>query len=353
MDGGPAMMKRFSMLATVLLALQTLGVGVAEAHHTAAPHSWYVWDVELDPARPATVYASTDNGVYRSTDSGGSWVQKSAGLRTLATKDLEVAAGGTLFLGASVGLYTSTNGGDTWTHLSSACTMTDGCPDSWAIAAAPDAAETVYAGTRHHGVLKTTDGGATWQAGIGLPRELVLGLAVHPRAPATIFASGPFGVFKSTDAGRTWVSSSVGIVLKPGHSVKTLTLDPRDPDVLLAGLTEGGVYRSEDGGRTWGFLAHPCDPITYRCDNHIEALERDPVNPTTLYAGTLYGSLYRSTDSGATWYLRTSGIQGGWVKSIRVDPTRPSTVYAGTYGGGMFKTTNAASSWAAANKGLT
>jgi photosystem II stability/assembly factor-like uncharacterized protein len=99
----------------------------------------------------------------------------------------------------------------------------------------------VFAGTRS-GVFKSNDGGASWSAASsGLPALYVLGLAIDPHSPTTVYA-GTFGggVFMSSDGGATWTDVSEGLT---SPFVNALAIDAVTPTTLYAGTNDGVFSR--------------------------------------------------------------------------------------------------------------
>ena len=283
----------------------------------AAPaHPWHgsgyitaVASAPPTPTTPNTLYAGTDDrGVFKSTDGGTNWN----------------ATG-------------PTNIGITYLRID------------------PQAASTIYAGTRGGGILRTADGGENWEAiNTGL---YITDLAIDPQAPRTLYAASVSAVFKSTDGGTSWIATSL---TGGGYSsILALAIVPQTettPTTLYAGLHylippdewEGGgewveVYRSTDGGASWGFV--PALEFWY-----FGVLAFDPQTPTTLYAGG-YDVLYKSTDGGATWSPGLAGLPG-FVLALAVDPQAPRTLYA-VVGADVFKSTDGGQTWNTAETGLT
>ncbi len=82
----------------------------------------------------------------------------------------------------------------------------------------------------------------------GLPtNRTVNGFAVNPENSKVMYVATQDGLFQSTDAGATW--KSVGQGLK---SLAAVTLNPRKPPELYASTADGSIFRSSDGGTTWG-----------------------------------------------------------------------------------------------------
>ena len=182
-----------------------------------------VFAIVLDPKRPATVYAGSGGGVFKSTDAGRSWKARNVGLFPNETPDGHSLAEGfvsaivvdsrqpqTLYLGSARGVFKSTDGARTWRRMGGA--GLGGLVSSVAID--PEKPQTLYTGAHYvPGLFKTTNGGGRWSR-IGPPgRGNVLALTVDPTAPETIYAGMHDGAraFKSTDAGRTWIPLAIPV----------------------------------------------------------------------------------------------------------------------------------------------
>jgi photosystem II stability/assembly factor-like uncharacterized protein len=182
------------------------------------------------------------------------------------------------------------------------------------------------------------------------------------------------GVWKTTDAGRTWLPI---FDEQPTQSVGAVVVAPSNPDILYVGSGEGlqrpdlgvgdGVYRSNDGGRTWRNLGlHDAQQIA--------AIAVDPNDPERVFVAALghpYGpnrerGIYRTTDGGRSWtpVLQRDENTGG--NDVDIDPTNPQIVYANLWEsrqgpwenavwagtGGIFKSTDGGSTWRQLTAGL-
>ncbi len=125
------------------------------------------------------------------------------------------------------------------------------------------------------------------------------------------------------------------------------------PNLYYAGTPNGGVWKTEDGGRTWKpiFDAVPVPSIG--------TLAVAPSNPNVIYVGTgeqgRGGGVFKTTDAGATWHSAGLAVEH-WISSLVVDPKNPDVVIAGAFGNynpseprGLFKTTDGGKAW---NKSL-
>ena len=126
-----------------------------------------------------------------------------------------------LLLGAHTGLFRSEDGGKTWQPI--ALSTKHAHLDLMAIALDPTDPQTVYVGTHEAGVLKSTNGGATWtESNSGLGGLDVHGLAIDPTAPGKLHAAireKGEGIYRTTDGGARWTRVDDG----PGGEVKVLT----------------------------------------------------------------------------------------------------------------------------------
>lgn len=121
------------------------------------------------------------------------------------------------------------------------------------------APQTILVGTAGQGVMRTADGGESWQR-ISIDQGLhsdatVRALASDPSQPEHVLAGTDRGLYQTTDAGAHWehVDSAIG-----HDAVWSLARDPGDPHHILAGTgtsQPAGLFRSEDGGQSW----HPCE----------------------------------------------------------------------------------------------
>jgi len=158
---------------------------------------------------------------------------------------------------------------------------------------------------------------------------------------ASVFYIGAVngGVWKTNDAGRTWQPI---FDAQPTQSIGAIAVAPSDPNIVYVASGEGllrpdlsvgnGIYRSRDGGRSWSHLG-----LTE--GQQIADLAVDPRDPSRLFAAVLghpFGpnperGIYRSLDAGATWQrvLYKDADTGG--STVAIDPAHPEIVYAGLW----------------------
>lgn len=203
----------------------------------------------------------------------------------------------------------------------------------------------------------------------------VVGFAVDPNDRSSYFvAAASGGVWRTTNAGTTWtpVFDSEG-----SYSIGAVVLDPKNPLAVWVGTGENnsqrsvsygdGVYRSDDGGKTW-------KNVGLKSSEHIGRIVIDPRSSETVYVaaqGPLWGpggdrGLFKTTDGGKTWKNVLSISENTGVTDVVIDPQNPDTLLAASYqrrrhvwtliNGGpesaLYKSTDAGATWAKLRAGL-
>ncbi|MDO8673322.1 MAG: hypothetical protein Q7O66_18095, partial [Dehalococcoidia bacterium] len=140
------------------------------------------------------------------------------------------------------GLFKSGDGGASWKGVSNTLSRS-----VMALAIAGDDSKTIYAGSMDLGILRSTDGGVTWQpANIGLNTKAVMSLATSPTAPGLVYAGTDRGLFQSKDSGVSWTLAGFR------GAAMVVAAAPANPQHIVLVDDKTNVYRSEDGGATWG-----------------------------------------------------------------------------------------------------
>jgi photosystem II stability/assembly factor-like uncharacterized protein len=225
----------------------------------------------------------------------------------------------------------------------------------------PGGGSITFGGT---GIYRSTDGGESWRRR-GLEDSGTTGrIVTHPTDPDVVYvaaggslfnAGGERGIYKTTNGGRTW--RRILAPETPFTGGTDLAMDPRDPDRLYAAMwdhrrepdvrTYGGVgsglFRTDDGGRTWKRLENvvtktPGDTTGLVSDASLGRIgvALAPSNPDRVYVITTatFGQdkgFYVSNDAGETFNTAAlPGSQGGfgwWFGRIWVDPLNADHVF--------------------------
>lgn len=208
----------------------------------------------LDPVDPDTVYVGLPDGFVLSRDRGQTWRRAEAGLpdRGKYVQSLQVdrTVRGRILLGCETGIYLSEDGAGSWRRVFAAVDTVNDIQQS------PHDPARWLAVSQSAGVLESTDGGRSWTALPGLPREQAwYNVAFHPRDPAQLaLASWTYGLWTSADGGRTWTERNAG--LPTPTRVWRAAFDP-DDGRLYAAVYEQALFASTDLGLTWKETALP------------------------------------------------------------------------------------------------
>jgi photosystem II stability/assembly factor-like uncharacterized protein len=205
----------------------------------------------------------------------------------------------------------------------------------------------VYQGAEGAGILKTSDGGATWKVRGGNIDEggsLVRTVAVDPLNHSTVYVGGLFdhAIAKSTDGGLSWNFQTSADLLNPSD----IEVSPVDSDVVWATDQGQGVWRTTDGGSHWN------KRISGMTSTFISSIALSPTGTSVAYAGDYNGGgVFKTSNGGSSWSPKSNGITDLHVNALAVDPDDAKHVLAGTVSG-VFETTNGGTSWAPKNSGL-
>jgi photosystem II stability/assembly factor-like uncharacterized protein len=205
----------------------------------------------IDPQNPNTLYARMGPGnggvdvnfvnLFKSMDGGATW--RPLGSDKLARVDISLLAldpqspnilyaQTNSFRSTGPALFKSIDGGNTWSNVQTPSDI----GGYWSFAVDPQNAGTMYAGAPT-GMVKTTDGGASWRLILSLPVHVVV---IDPQNPTTVYAGSSEGLYRSTDGGDNW--SAVRNGQPASLYVSTLVIDPQTPGKIYAGTLSGGVF---------------------------------------------------------------------------------------------------------------
>ncbi|MFQ5629014.1 MAG: T9SS type A sorting domain-containing protein [bacterium] len=291
--------------------------------------------IALNPQNPNTIYAgSASGGLWRSYTGGRgklAWENVQTGFPVLGVAAIAIAQNdsNTIYIGT----------GEVY-----------GAPESF-----PGIGIRTTRGSYGIGILKTEDGGLTWQKSLDwafFQRRGVQKIRINPQNHNTVWAATTEGTYQSTDAGNSW---------QKAHNVIMATdiaINPADTNIVFIacggmGSPGHGIYRSLDGGQTWTKRSlGPRGPSEY-LGKAILALS--PSSPNIVYASiglndgdfdNLFATwLMRSVDHGETWTVMNSldysRYQGWYSHYVGVHPQNSKIVYCG--GVNLYKSIDAGS----------
>lgn len=247
------------------------------------------------------------------------------------------AEDGLILAATAAGLYRSTDGGRHWQR--SAHGLSD--PRLTAVVFAPLPAHLAFAGTADGRLFQSADGGETWQewlgwAGLGLINALCV--SPHFAADRTLFVATLEGILRSQDGGATWESSTFGLL---DLEILCLVCAPNfaENEVLWAGSALGGFYRSRNGARSWRDAGMGLPDMAMQCIAVSPAYAHDQA----LYVGTESDGIYHSTDGGATWHALSPNLAGQPINALAISPDC-QTLFAGA-GAGVYLSIDGGQQW--------
>lgn len=297
----------------------------------------FINEIAIDPANPATIYASSSRGLYKSMDGGNQWSFVGGPLPvnnvqpTVISFALDPKTPGVIYLATNSGVYKSTNGGQSFGLKNNGLQQ----QIINAVAIDPITPTTVYAGAQS--IYKSVNGGESWTRisdVFGIQANFFRKLAIDPVTPTTVYVGTDRGVFKTTNGGTTWSSANNGlnpVAATSNPNILALAIAPGNPAILFAGVQNGvsSAYKTTNGGASWQASGNG---LRFEINGFnslltLTALAISPANPAVVYAGSSFG-VWKSTDGGATWVPSNSGLTSPSVSALAADAQ--GNVYAGT-----------------------
>ena len=333
-------------------------------------------------AKDRLFVGSDVGGFYVSENAGRRYDMRNRGLKNMFVETIaeHPANPEILFLGTLGGIYKTTDRGLAWhekrTGFPPISDSTHTVPIS-KFAFAPHNPDIIYAAvgqprTRkgaHGQIWRSDDCGETWRMIVrgGFDKGIdVFDFAVVAENANSLLAATNRGVFRSEDGGETWEPSNEGL---PSHlRTRHLAWSPSNPKVVYVTLMQvggekiwlAGVYRSDNGGRTWQARNNGLKQVAGKSGsgNNLctwtDCIAVDPNNPDIVWTGGATWwctGIYKTIDGGLNWKLASPGRMSGWINfwgsSVtcmslsHVDPLRLAFGTSGM----AFTTENGAATW--------
>ncbi|MGL4599671.1 MAG: VPS10 domain-containing protein [Bacteroidia bacterium] len=308
-------------------------------------------------------------GLWKSIDGGGTWVCLTDNLPVIGCSDLAIDPTNTniMYLATgdhdggdspSIGVLKTTDGGLTWNTTGLSFTQNLQRKIS-KILIHPTNSNIIYAGTSA-GVYKSLDGGVNWFVSVGYQ---VKDMEFKPGDPNTLYiVNSKF--YYTTNGGYTWIQTTTGVPAAGVVSRMAIAVTPANPEYvyLLAGETgtQGfqGMYRSVNSGVSFASQASSPNLLGWSPSGsdtdgqawYDLAVAASPTDPDEVFVGGV--NIWRSTDGGVNWDLNAHWYGGGGAPYVHADvhgieflPNNGSSIFVAC-DGGVFKTTNNGNTWA-------
>src|SRR6202167_3013936 len=395
-----------------LASAHTIAVSSQEGVHSV-PFPAPVTDTSLGFASGAlpTIYTASEKGIFISNDGGANWRKSDlpgdgGKVRAIATslghpETAYVSYDHLTLDGKSwMGVAKSTSSGADWQLVwKESDVAAKNVNDNWiteqfgpawaenplSLTVAAQDANLVY-GTDLGRTMRTTDGGATWEAlysrkvddsgwtSLGLDVTNSYGIHFDPFDPKRQFITyTDIGLFRSEDGGVSWTSSTAGVPSEWRNTTYWIVFDPQVPRRMwsvksythdlprpkmwrhTSVLTyKGGVCTSDDGGKNWTKSNTGMDEAA---STHILLDPTSPVKARVLYVAGFGRGVYKSSDGGHTWALKNNGITQEEPFAWRLARSSIGTLYVliarrsedGSIGnagdGALYRSTDGAEHW--------
>lgn len=333
-----------------------------------------IFSLAVDPNNPEILWAGTksegDFGIFKSVDGGGTWTRKVNGIDkglageentnlvfrgftvapensniVYAQAELQTGEVGRTFLKVKGRVFKSVDGGENWS------TIWTGDNLARYLIVDPNNTDTLYLSTGifdveaansncdgnsiedlgGEGVLKSTDGGDTWQSiNNGLEDPYLGTLRMHPTNSSILYAGGvandacqneniPMvgGLFRTSNGGNSWERVAVNVINGP---ISTVNFSHSNPDTLYAGF-ENAIYVSKDAGDTWiGYSKESGKYGPARINAGIPIdLVVDPEDENIVYVNNYGGGVFKSSDGGQTWQTWSRGFSGASIDGLKAN----------------------------------
>ncbi len=396
--------------------------GLSFRRHPSGPDRYSA--LAIDPGNTSRLYALNSTwglygGLYVSEDQGNYWKRLTSSLpeswlktsRRMNAVAISPNNPEIIFLGSSRYVYRSLDGGKSWEQL-----ISKRIGKGWShrglnvfghtrkVAVDPANPDIIYIGTVDHGIVKSEDGGKSWDKiggdlkfgdniwdidicradskivyiaasdfkgnycmsvsrdrGVSWKslcekynkRLKIYKALVNPDNCEEVFFTTDRGVMKSTNYGKTWFSSSKGL---PDAPVYAITFYTGNPETIYAG-SKKGLYKSHDSGLTWSGVKTDTGTI-------VRSVLVSRKDPRVIFIGVdrarkNQGGIFRSKNGGLTWVrvLEVNKLVSGLAQL----PLDPNIIYASSndlnyhdesQGSGVFRSADHGLTWESMNRGL-
>ncbi|MDZ7342105.1 MAG: YCF48-related protein [candidate division KSB1 bacterium] len=290
----------------------------------------HIQAIAIDPNRPATLYVSCYDGIFKSTNGGKSWQITNNGMTTNDIKALicHPQDGNVLYAATwGHGIFYSNDGGANWQQRNSGITDTR----ILSIQENKENVNSLYCISEAE-LLKSDDGGNNWQS-LAIQLGKIRSLAVDFQANTLFLGTKYNGIYTSVDGGKSWEAAQSGLPKSSDgyyYAAGFMEMNHKESIVAWAAISSKGIYCSSDTGKTWHCESDMLNGITINC----MAIATD--NSEAIYVGTKQG-VFITTDGAKTWEKMNDGLTTLDVRAIAIDPKDTRIIYAGTWDGGVFK----------------
>jgi photosystem II stability/assembly factor-like uncharacterized protein len=241
--------------------------------------------------------------------------------------DYDPADPSILYLAAGNGLIRASEHGEKWKILTGS--------DVTELRDVSVAADGAIYFAHSHGIRVSQDRGATWEEiGASLHRKFTEAIRADRNQPGKVLAGGEEGIFRSEDGGRTWRIAGAS-----GFQVTRIEQSPHDPCEWAATSQAGGVFLSHDCAKTFENSGRIGVGAT------LYDLSFDPLDSKRLAVAGWGPGVAVSDDGGKTWQPRNNGLPVPEVVGVIFHPAVSGRMYASVRDDGLYLSNDAGRNW--------
>jgi hypothetical protein len=289
------------------------------------------------PNSSKTIYLGNDGGIFRSSNSGGSWMalNKTLGITELEYLASDPTTSNWLMAGTQDNGTIRFKGLPVWDHIADGdggdCGVNQSNPNE------------IYHSFYGVSLQRSANQGNTWTS---LSPPAMSALFYPPvEVFATTVAIGGVSLDISRNSGTSWTALALGL---PAGDM-TSAMDIPDANTIFVGTSQGRVLKVTWGGTSWIKTS-----LTSPAARYISCITVDPGTPKRLWVTLSQlggGMVYRSEDNGVTWVSCTAGLPAIPMNSVVVDTANSKHVWVAA-DVGVYETTNLGAAWANFSNGL-
>jgi photosystem II stability/assembly factor-like uncharacterized protein len=327
---------------------------------TADRQTSYVYAGLAGETAPGRVVKS---GLYRLAEGNGGWELLTNGLpeapaiRAIAVHPHKPDI---VYVGTQEGPYRSTDSGEHWEKVN----IPDHGLPVWSLLFHPRDANVLYAGYENCEIYQSKNGGETWQqlpvsvrfpeittAPGANPAKRVLKLAGNPADPNELYGAIEVGgIIRTLDGGKHWENLSHGQYMNDDTVDMHGVLVSRWRPGTVFAVSRAGMFCSADRGEHWSTIR--LEPLNAKGQTYCRDIREVPGDPKSIWmaAGANFqsdmGVLFHSTDGGLTWKRADLGVQPKTTLfAIAFDERAPKRMYCASNGGEVFGSHDGGQTW--------
>jgi len=319
----------------------------------------YIYEIAIDPQDSQHILVSVyEHGINQSVDGGESWTSANTGIpdgSVVYSIDFHPTDSSIIYAALRKptiyvegvpdypgGVYKSSNGGSKWVEKSYGMTN-DYVYD---LGIDPNDPNTIYAAMHDTGVYKTTNGGNKWVAKLNwLIHKDIRSVDINPNTSRVYIGHWDgYGFSYSDNGGDSWVS--VVSSNQSDLSIYEILIDPNKLNTVYL-ATYSGLYRCENPNHdsTCELIAHDDVLVFDLAIDHKSGVDASTGFTKRLYTGLQHCAIHKSEDAGQTFDPIYEGIRANIINSLIINPNYPNIQYVSVYGRGIFKSEDNGTTW--------